>query len=259
VVTELGGVLYLVTLLRWLELPGGWDERGTFAAHLSGWAIVEALARGLLGPAHDRYASDPLWVELAALDGRAPGTPLGAALPRQATFRLPLAWLRRWAGQAPRWAAVEDGSRLWLLDEAAGYAVADVPRRRRAPHAAAAEVALFAREGIAVTWQRAASPLPPPLPPGVAAALSPSACWWLRRVLGFVHHLLARVLAEPDARAVGLAGTLLAARGHLLVSRTHLDLFMDLNQIKLAVRRAGLDCDPAWVPDLGRIVLFHFQ
>jgi hypothetical protein len=47
--------------------------------------------------------------------------------------------------------------------------------------------------------------------------------------------------------------------GRLLVGRTHVDLTMGLDQIAVPIRRAGLDRDPGWVPDLGRIVAFHFE
>jgi hypothetical protein len=33
---------------------------------------------------------------------------------------------------------------------------------------------------------------------------------------------------------------------------------LSLQDVDLAVRLAGLDRDPGWVPMLGRIVLFHF-
>jgi hypothetical protein len=34
---------------------------------------------------------------------------------------------------------------------------------------------------------------------------------------------------------------------------------MSLNDISLPVRLAGLDCDPGWLPDFGRVVKFHFE
>ena len=47
--------------------------------------------------------------------------------------------------------------------------------------------------------------------------------------------------------------------GTVLVSRTHVDVVLRLEQIDLAARTVGLDQDPGWVPDLGRVVLFHFE
>ena len=37
------------------------------------------------------------------------------------------------------------------------------------------------------------------------------------------------------------------------------NVFMDLNDIDIAVRLAGLDANSGWVPALGRVVTFHFD
>ncbi|KQW48928.1 hypothetical protein ASC77_09420 [Nocardioides sp. Root1257] len=47
--------------------------------------------------------------------------------------------------------------------------------------------------------------------------------------------------------------------GRVLVSRTHVDVLLLLDQADVRVRATGLDQDPGWVPALGRIVLFHFE
>lgn len=47
--------------------------------------------------------------------------------------------------------------------------------------------------------------------------------------------------------------------GRLVVSRTHVDLVVPLGGVDLAARASGLDQDPGWVPELGRVVLFHFE
>lgn len=59
-------------------------------------------------------------------------------------------------------------------------------------------------------------------------------------------------------RSRGIATTALATPGRVLVTGTHVDVVLSLRDIDLAVRVAGLDRDPGWVPALGRIVLFHF-
>jgi hypothetical protein len=52
--------------------------------------------------------------------------------------------------------------------------------------------------------------------------------------------------------------TALATPGWLVAGRTHLEVEIDIEAIDLAVRVAGLDRDPGWVPELGRVVSFHF-
>ena len=103
--TRLGGVLYLVNLLTWLGLPHSWDDGGALAGHLSGWAIVEALARGLLGDLHEQYICDPIWHALVLLDGREPAMPIaadGLTMEEDKPFHLPTAWLERTAGDGER-------------------------------------------------------------------------------------------------------------------------------------------------------------
>jgi hypothetical protein len=51
---------------------------------------------------------------------------------------------------------------------------------------------------------------------------------------------------------------LVRRRGVLSVSRTHLDLFFDLNSVDTRIRRAGLDLNPGWLPWFGRVVSFHY-
>lgn len=41
-------------------------------------------------------------------------------------------------------------------------------------------------------------------------------------------------------------------------TRTHVDVVLPLDAIWLPARRAGLDASPGWVPDLMRVILFHF-
>ena len=60
-------------------------------------------------------------------------------------------------------------------------------------------------------------------------------------------------------RAADVAQVLLVRRGRVLVTRTHVDVIMPMDGISLPVRRAGLDANPGWRPDLGRIVMFYYE
>jgi hypothetical protein len=42
-------------------------------------------------------------------------------------------------------------------------------------------------------------------------------------------------------------------------SKTHVEVWMPLNDIDLRIRRAGLDLDPGWVPWLGRVLRFYYD
>jgi hypothetical protein len=69
---------------------------------------------------------------------------------------------------------------------------------------------------------------------------------WRPSALGYLagHRLGAAVFSQP---------------GRIAVTRTHVDVILDLEQIDLTVRISGLDQNPGWVPSLGRIVSFHFE
>jgi hypothetical protein len=56
-----------------------------------------------------------------------------------------------------------------------------------------------------------------------------------------------------------LVSRLLYRRGRLSCTRTHVDLHMGMDQVDIAVRLAGLDAHPGWVPSLGRVVTFYYD
>jgi hypothetical protein len=53
--------------------------------------------------------------------------------------------------------------------------------------------------------------------------------------------------------------TILLEPATLYVTRTHIDVLFSLEQIRLDVRMAGLDRDPGWVPELARVIAFHYE
>jgi hypothetical protein len=229
--TTLGGVLYLANVLGWL----GWPQQ----AALRGWSMLEALARALLECADD---DDPLWAVLAGLDGRETGAPL-SEVPAPDAFRLPIQRV------PATWEVVEQDERAYLMAAGGAYLIADVPRDGRPlAEQVQAEMAAY---GMQSMWQRAAHMPFEPLPAAMRARLGPSAAFWAERMRGYVRGTLEQMLDEPLA-------PLLARAGRVVVSQTHIDLYMGFNQICVATRRVGLDANPGWVPDLGYILLFHF-
>ena len=165
-----------------------------------------------------------------------------------------------------------------LCDDAAGFVIADVPLQNHTFFEVAhVEVEAYCDQGLEVNWHpgspealqkflstgltsmSAMHMTPPGFRGGIGAYLNENALWWLGRVLGFVCYLLARALGEPLDGSARLPELLLCRHGQLFVSRTHIDLHMSMEEINIAVRRSGLDRDPGWVPDLARIVYFHFD
>jgi hypothetical protein len=84
---------------------------------------------------------------------------------------------------------------------------------------------------------------------------------WLACAIPAIRYRLETALAsdadETDAR--GPIAALLHKRGRLHITLTHVDLVLPLDAVSVAVRLAGLDRDPGWLPTFGRVVLFHFD
>jgi hypothetical protein len=83
----------------------------------------------------------------------------------------------------------------------------------------------------------------------------------LRRFLDLVVPFV-RLRLEATLRAAGaeeeLESALFRRVGLVRVTRSHVDVRMELDQVSVPVRAAGLDATPGWVPELSRVVTFHF-
>jgi hypothetical protein len=230
IVTGLASLLFLVNFVVWLD-----TEEDTLLP--TGWALVELLGRHLLGAQFGSYADDPLWDLLAELDGRSPGSSPAVEFDGEEPLRLPQAWLRRWPPPDLSYVAYRDGDRLIIRHQQAGFVAADVPcPAGRFDDVLAAQAAWLGGADTAVTdpvaWDGAASERR--FEQGAGAFVS-----WL-------------------LSSGGIGVSSLTSPGRVLVTSTHVDVVFSLEDINLAIRAAGLDQDPGWVPQLGRIVLFHF-
>jgi hypothetical protein len=108
--------------------------------------------------------------------------------------------------------------------------------------------------------------VPPParrIPPRSLRSARPPARYppllarWLVQAMSLIE-LRLRLALDLGADA-SLGETLLRLPGRLYVSRTHVDLVASLDDISLPARLAGLDRDPGWLPDFGRVIYFHFE
>ena len=77
---------------------------------------------------------------------------------------------------------------------------------------------------------------------------------WQARSLKAVQAYLTDQLEHPKAIA-----DYLLEPATLYLTRTHVDLVFTLDQICLDLRLAGLDRDPGWVPELARVITFHYE
>ncbi|HEX8212589.1 MAG TPA: hypothetical protein VF584_20595 [Longimicrobium sp.] len=97
---------------------------------------------------------------------------------------------------------------------------------------------------------------PAPSPP-LGMEPSPELRRFLDQVVPFVRLRVESALRAGGADE-GLESALFRRIGRIQATRAHVDVRMELDQVSLAVRIAGLDATPGWVPELARVVTFHF-
>jgi len=93
----------------------------------------------------------------------------------------------------------------------------------------------------------------------LAAGLNSHLACWLSFVLPYIRFRLQRAFDPNRTETLDLQTALLLRQGRLYVTSTHVDLVMRLMDVSTPIRMAGLDCNPGWLPDFGRVVLFHFE
>ncbi len=238
-----------------LGLPDCFEADWRLTSALGPWALLELLVLALLGPGSRSFAEDPLWSVLAGLDGREPMQPPGRGFVGAPVYRMPRHWRAglEWEPSACRWASAGGRLRLWFE---AGCMLAEVPRAGGAPAAQAREE--LERAGLPITTPlRRAAYAAGPLAQGQWSASAA-----LDRLLGLMLPYLGLRLALALGWRVDDHGRLLALlrlRARIHVSSSHVDLVARMDDISLAARRAGLDRDPGWLVQFGRVVLFHFE
>ncbi len=80
-------------------------------------------------------------------------------------------------------------------------------------------------------------------------------CWldWLTA------HVRARLVDALDVAGADVGRVLCRHQARVFVTATRLDVNLSLSELPIAVRVAGLDRDPGWVPAAGYAVAFHFE
>ena len=276
-ITRLAGVFYLINMMQRLGLPACFDGSWALGQQLSPWAVLELLARGLLLDADETVAADPLWLALAELDAgaeqrrssRLPGTLPGADFQGIDRYELPAAWFSElnldpaWLWASKNGAEHGRNGRYWRVWSESGCLICQQPTT--AGQDTLAEI---------TNWLKAARlPLRPVLSHGrfadapiditnnpLLAGLAPDLTQWLAFVLPAIRLWLHEKLAERDPNSsLILQPSAFQKNGRLYLSSSHVDIVMPLNSISLPVRLAGLDLDPGWLPDYGRVIQFHYE
>jgi hypothetical protein len=247
--TEFGGMFYLLNAALALGLYGDFTQPRAPNLALSPWDWLALVGRGWFGGEFER---DPAWGLLAELAGRVPRRPPGADFAAPESWSVPAAWLAPWGGVAEL--AVHATRKRLQIWHAAGFAVLDVMRERCERPLRQARAACAMHDALRDARLMRMRNCPPRVG---SAPGNPSLARWIGWILPYLDARLARALGVEDASTVAALVCRHSAR--LRCTATHLDVHLSLVRLPLALRFAGLDRDPGWIPAAGRTVAFHFE
>ena len=242
--TQFGGIFYLLNAALALGLYGDFTTPKTPGIALSPWDYLALVGRAWFGA---EFVRDPVWALLAALAGpRAKQAP-GRDFVAPAAWQIDPSWLAPW-GRVDTLHVRATRSRL-SVRHGAGFLLFDVARdstlrplaQARALCAATAEL-----RGARLSRSCSAGPALPRT--GTAR--------WLRWLLGYLEARLALALGVDAVDVVPCLVCRHAAR--VTASASDVDVELTLDGLPLAIRIAGLDRDPGWIPAAGRRLRFRF-
>ena len=223
--TEFGGVLFLVNALLALDLYPDFTRPLDKGLAPSPFWLIDRLAMRLLGHA---YRRDPLHRWLAAV---------GLAGALTAEWRVAPGWL---AGLPLAAHGLRRSRARTILWDLRGFALVDVPgtlpsdRRVAAPYRCC---------GTLVNRLPPLPPRPMPRDPGAR---------WIACLAEFLRVRLA--LASE-----GLGPEALRLAGRVTSDEERIEVRFELARLPIALRLAGLDRDPGWLPAERRSLSFHFE
>jgi len=238
--TQFGGLFYLLNLAVYLGLYGDFTRPLEPGIALDPWELIDLIGAWLLG----RRPPDPVWPLLARLAARPRGQPRGRGFRPPRAWRVPREWLEPFEHEG-EWCWSAGGGVLRIVHPC-GFPVIAVPLGKAPPKAQ------LGRE------LRRLSPLSPsPLRAALPREPKPPLARWAAR-LGAYSRARLRVglgLAAGESPAA----IVLEHPARVLVSPSHVDVVLALDQHPVELRLAGLDRDPGWIPAAGRYLAFHFE
>lgn len=259
--TELAGVFYIVNLLNQLQPHQYFGELWGFEGQLSHWAFLEAIAIALLSENVSPVKDDPVWQLLAKLDNphsqpnsvKKPIHYWGAH-----SYILPLQWLNAAQlcdEQSFLWAHTNTRLRLWV-DQ---FVLVDcvLPPGQDAQHIAEQYAQQYGHNGKPVLTTFGGAPIDNQKI--LNQHFSHDLSRWLALASPYLRYYLQRLLALPNATSKTILEQLFRLDGRIFISSSHIDLVTSINNVSIAKRQAGLDQDPGWLPEYGRVVLFQFM
>jgi hypothetical protein len=250
--TSFGGIFYLLNLAIALDLYSDFTHPLTPGLPLNIWDFLALLGLALLG---EPFYHDPVWWLLAHLAGRdAQEAPSQDFVPPEA-WRIPRAWLSAFPEQDD-WSWRVERERLCIYHPA-GFIVLDLPllqinlqeqieQEMREYEIHDLPVKIEAAHTAQILVDYSAFP-----------QILPHIDRWLNWLMPYVRARLTRAL---DLASVDdLPNLLCKHHASIRVTATHLDIFLSLQELPIAIRLSGLDRDPGWLPAAGRFVAFYFH
>ncbi len=243
--SRFGGLFYLINLGLFLNLYGDFTTPAAPGLALPVWDFVALVGRRLIGEAVER---DPIWPLLATLSGRHEGEAPGWNFEPPAEWQISSEWLAPFPeSTAWCWSAAQGRLRV---DHPEGFCVLDVPRSQEDPKVQlASHLSIYAEYvAFALSRERAAQ----------AMRRSPLERWldWL---MPYLTARLKRAFGLTEAEPSDLPRLLIEHPARIKVTAARVDIELSLAELPIAIRLAGLDRDPGWVPAAGRAIAFHFE
>jgi hypothetical protein len=242
--TSFGGVFHLINLGLFLELYGDFTTPAWPGLPLPIWDFVALVGREFLGRPME---ADPVWELLACLACRAPGDAPGSGFEPPDEWRLPVGWLAPFR-EAGRWTWSAEAGRL-RVRHPLEFAVRDVARAAADPMPQLMQETQRYAGSSAFDLVRGSLPMPGHDGPPLGR--------WLGWLMPYVRARLGRALGFD--RADELPRLLCAHPARVFVTPARLEIVSALAALPVAIRLAGLDRDPGWVPAAGRFIQFRFE
>lgn len=230
--TQFGGMLFILNALLALGLYGDFSRPDRRLPCLSPFVLLALLGRRWFGR---EFRADPIYRWLIDLAGESEGEPAQEFAPP--AWSAPNSWLDPW----PRAGALRIGNErphpfLW---HPAGFPLLQLPRYKMGAAMIAAHRAGFRRIEY--------SDRLPGLPRTARAQ-------WIACLALYLDARLARAIDDRGGRTLLCRQPArIAADGERVTAR------FALAHHPVAIRLAGLDRDPGWLPAAGRIVEFAFE
>jgi hypothetical protein len=257
--TELGGILFLINVLKALDLPRSIETECRRDLGISSWELLELLGRCLLAPSESHLTSDPVWEAIALLDGRSTATPPGTHFAPSNFYRIPEPWIS--SASAPislEKLQIRQRGSLLELWHPNGFPILSRRFAKQASLDTVRKEAKYFTDGSAELSPFQNSPRPHAGCHPVGIRIGKPLRRFLAFLLPYVRVRLAQSLGLPLDRRPFFAKSLLLQRAKIWITKTHVDLMMDLNNASGRIRLSGLDATPGWVPSFGHVITFHF-